>query len=104
MQAHGYTPEKLAEMKRRGVARAYAVSVLCYLVMAYVLALFASYTQATTLGQGLWLGFLTWLGFAATLGLTANMFSDNPIAVWVIDAGYQLAYLLLMGVIVSVWR
>jgi hypothetical protein len=104
IQAHGYTAEKLAEMKRRGVARAYAVSVFCYVVMAYVLALFASYTQATTLVQGLWLGFLTWLGFAATLGLTANMFSDNPIAVWVIDAGYQLAYLLLMGIIVAVWR
>jgi len=24
--------------------------------------------------------------------------------VWVIDAGYQLAYLLLMGVIVTVWH
>ncbi|PYO66103.1 MAG: hypothetical protein DMD69_15115 [Gemmatimonadetes bacterium] len=104
MQAHGYTPEKLEEMKRRGVTRAYAVSALCYLVMAYVLALLASYTQATSFAQGLWLGFLLWLGFAATIGLTANMFSGNPIAVWVIDAGYQLAYLLLMGVVVAVWK
>jgi uncharacterized protein DUF1761 len=103
-QAHGYTPEKLEEMKKRGVTRAYAVSVLCYLVMAYVFALLASYTQATTLAQGLWLGFLAWLGFAATIGLTANMFSEKPIAVWVIDAGYQLAYMLLMGIILSVWR
>src|SRR3989475_13262846 len=74
------------------------------LVMAYALALLASYTQATSFVQGLWLGFLLWLGFAATIGLTANMFSDNPLAVRVIDAGYQLAYLLLMGVIVAVWR
>jgi len=99
MQAHGYTPEQLEAMKQRGVARAYAVSALCYLVMAYVLALLAS-----SFVQGLWLGFLLWLGFAATIGLTANMFSDNPLAVWVIDAGYQLAYLLLMGVIVTVWH
>src|SRR5256884_5578422 len=34
MAAQGYTPEKLEEMKRRGVTRAYAVSVLCYLVTA----------------------------------------------------------------------
>src|SRR5439155_26924268 len=60
------TPEKLEEMKRRGVTRAYAVSVLCYLVTAYVMALLASYTNSTTLAQGLWLGFLSWLGFAAT--------------------------------------
>src|SRR5207249_12238258 len=66
MHAHGYTPEKLEEMKRRGVTRAYAVSALCYLVMAYVLALLASYTQATSFAQGLWLGFLLWLAFAAT--------------------------------------
>src|SRR2546429_2329224 len=39
MAAQGYTPEKLEEMKRRGVTRAYAVSVLCYLVTAYVMAL-----------------------------------------------------------------
>ena len=104
MHAHGYTAEKVEEIKKKGVTRAYAVAAVCYLVMAYVLALLASYTQATSLAQGLWLGFLVWLGFAATLGLTANMFSDKPVAVWVIDAGYQLAYLLVMGVIVSVWR
>src|SRR5437867_12979867 len=85
MQAHGYTPEKLEEMKRRGVTRAYAVSVLCYLVMGYVLALLASYTQATSFAHGLWLGFLVWLGCAATIGLAANMLSGNRIAGWVID-------------------
>ena len=104
MQAQGYTPDKVEEMRKRGMTRAYAVSVLCYLVMAYVVALLASYTNATTLAQGLWLGFLTWLGFAATIGLTANMFSEKPIAAWVIDAGYQLAYLVLMGAILSLWR
>jgi hypothetical protein len=104
MHAHGYTPEKLEEMKKRGVVRAYAVSFLCYLVMAYVLALLVSYTQAAALVQGVWLGFLVWLGFAATLGLTGNMFSDKPIAVWVIDAGYQLAHLLIMSIVLTLWR
>ena len=104
MAAQGYTPEKFEEMKRKGVTRAYAVSVLCYLVTAYVVALLASYTSATTFAQGLWLGFLSWLGFAATIGLIANLFSEKPLAAWVIDAGYQLAYLVLMGVLLSVWR
>ncbi|HVH67601.1 MAG TPA: DUF1761 domain-containing protein [Gemmatimonadales bacterium] len=102
--AQGYTPEKLAAMKQRGVTRAYIVSALCYVVMAYVVALLASYTNSTTLAQGLWLGFLAWLGFAATIGLTGHMFSEKPIAAWVIDAGYQLAYLLIMGGLLSVWR
>jgi len=72
--------------------------------MAYVVALLASYTNSTSVAQGLWLGFLAWLGFAATIGLIANMFSDKPIAAWVIDAGYQLAYLLIMGAVLSVWH
>jgi Protein of unknown function (DUF1761) len=104
MQAQGYTTERLEELKKRGMARAYLVSALCYLVMAYVVALFASYTNSTTFAQGLWLGFLAWLGFAATIGLSTNVFSGKPIAAWVIDAGYQLAYLVIMGVLLSVWR
>src|SRR2546422_11392418 len=91
-------------MKKRGVVRAYAISFLCYLVMAYVVGLLVSYTQATGVVQGVWLGFLAWLGFAATLGLTGNMFSDKPIAVWVIDAGYQLAQLLVMSIVLTLWR
>ncbi len=104
MQAQGYTPEKLETMKRQGTTRGYLVSLLCYLVMAYVVALLASYTNSTSVAQGLWLGLLAWLGFAATIGLIANMFSDKPIAAWVIDAGYQLAYLLIMGAVLSVWH
>jgi hypothetical protein len=104
MQAQGYTPERLETMKKQGTTRGYIVSLLCYLVMAYVLALLASYTNSTSVAQGLWLGLLTWLGFAATIGLIANMFSDKPIAAWVIDAGYQLAYLLIMGAVLSVWH
>src|SRR3989475_12522505 len=103
MAAQGYTPEKLDEMKRKGVTRAYAVSVLCYLVTAYVMALLASYTNATTLAQGLWLGFLAWLGFAATVGLTPNMFSEKPIAAGVLVPGYQLSDLVLMGGLLSRW-
>lgn len=104
MQAQGYTPEKLEEMKKKGLTRAYVGSALGYLVMAYVVALFATYTNSATLAQGLWLGFLAWLGFAAPIGLTANLFSEKPIAAWVIDAGYQLAYLVIMGALLSVWR
>jgi hypothetical protein len=104
IEAHGYTPEKLEEMKRRGVLKAYAAALAAYVVMAYVLSLLVTYTNATGPAQGLWLGFLCWLGFAATIGLTAHMFSEQRFAAYVLDAGYQLAYLLLMGLLLAVWR
>lgn len=104
VEAHGYTPEKLEEMKKRGVLKAYAVSMACYVVMAYVMSLLVAYTNATGPAQGLWLGFVCWLGFAATIGLTAHMFSEKRFAAYVLDAGYQLAYLLWMGLLLSVWK
>jgi hypothetical protein len=104
MDAHGYTPETAAERRTRGALRAYAISLACYVIMAYVLALLVEYTNATGPAQGLWLGILAWLGFVATTGLTAQVFSDKRFATWVIDAAYQLASLLAMGLILASWR
>ena len=103
MKAHGYTPEKLKEMQKSAM-RAYAVSFVCYLVMATVLGVLTAMTNTYTAKGGAWLGLLCWLGFAATIGLTSNMFSEKPLSTYLIDAGYQLVYLLAMGAIIAVWR
>ena len=103
MKTHGYTHEKMQEMQKTAM-RAYAVSLFCYLVMATVLVMLVGMTNATTVSQGMGLGFLCWLGFAAIIGLTANMFSEKPLSTYLIDAGYQLVYLLAMGAILAVWR
>lgn len=102
-RAHGYPPEKVEQM-RKGAGRAYLVTFLCYVVMAAVMAvLIGECGIATTLG-GVKLGGAAWLGFAATIGLTANMYSEKPLATYLIDAAYQLIYLLVMGVILVNWR
>src|SRR5947209_9229078 len=72
MQAQGYTPEKVQEMKKKGMTRAYAVSALCYVVTAYVVALLAGYTNSTTLAQGCWVGCLRRLHCAAPAGLALD--------------------------------
>ena len=103
LKIHGYTKEKLEEMQR-GVGRAYALSFVCYLVMATVLAYLLGWIGAVNLWAGMFMGLVCWLGFAATLGLTAHLFSDRRPAAYLIDAGYQLVYLLAMGAIVGEWR
>lgn len=103
MKAHGHTPGKLEEMQK-SAGRAYLVSFLAYLVMGAVMAKLVSMTNTASAGGGLVLGFLCWLGFAATIGLTANMFSEKPFSAYLIDAGYQLVYLLVMGALLAVWR
>lgn len=99
--AHGYTPDQIEAM-RKGAGGAYTVSFLCYLVMAWVMGVLVTRIGIDTLIGGIKLGALCWLGFAATIGLTAQMFSDRKFATYVIDAGYQLMYLLLMGMVLAV--
>lgn len=101
--AHGYTSERIEQM-RRGAGRAYAISALCFLAMAAAVAVIVSYLDLHRPLQGLKLGLLLWAGFAFPLGLTANAYSDRRLSAFLIDAGYQLVYLLIMGAIIAAWR
>lgn len=103
VKAHGYSEEKLKEMQKSAMP-AYLVSLVSYVVMAYVLAVFMANMNLTGASDGMTVGFLAWLGFAATIGLTANMFSEKKIATYYLDASYQLVYLLVMGAILGAWR
>ncbi len=103
VKAHGYSEEKVEQL-RKAAGRAFIVSLLCYVVMAFVLAVFVSYAGVSTVLQGAFLGLLVWIGFLATLGLTAHMFSEKRLSTYLLDAGYQLVYSVVMGVILAAWR
>jgi hypothetical protein len=100
---NGYTPEKIEAM-RKGAGRAYGVSFVCFLVMSAMLAVLLRITHITAVLAGAKLGLLVWIGFVATTGLTANVYSDKPIKAFMLDAGYQLVYLVLMGLILAAWH
>ena len=103
VKAHGHTPEKIAAM-RATMGRAYGVSFVCYVVMAVAMAILLKRMDVIYVRGGVKLGALIGVGFAATVGLTANMFSEKPLATWLIDAGYQIVYLMVMGAILVAWR
>jgi hypothetical protein len=103
VNAHGYSEEQVKEMQK-GAGKAYGISILCQLLIALAIAVLVSYLHLTRCTQGLKLGFLVWAGFAVPLGLMATMFTDKKITVFLIDTGYQLVYLLLMGAIITVWQ
>lgn len=105
MAANGYTPEKMEAMKeRRGPAVAMTVSAVCQFVTAFILSVLIGFTGMAGWAQGLGLGVLVWLGFAAATGLLGNMFSDKPLSAYLIDTGYHLVYLAIMGAILGGWR
>ncbi len=81
-----------------------SILVLCYIVIAFVMAAIASGLGIESRAQGALLGFLLWLGFSVALGLTGHVNSLNPLGVFLIDAGYQLVFLVMIGASIGGWR
>ena len=100
---NGYGPEKLEAM-RKDALRAYGISFVCYLVMSAAFAVLVRMTHIAGATGGAKLGFLLWAGFVAATGLTANVYSDKPFKAFALDAGYQLVYLVVMGLILVAWQ
>ncbi|MBI1774979.1 MAG: DUF1761 domain-containing protein [Proteobacteria bacterium] len=105
IKSSGITPEKIQEMQRGpNAARALVVTFLSQIVIALAIAVLIEWTGAAGWQQGLGLGLSVWIGFAAPFGLIANIHSGKSLQAFVIDAGYQLIYLALMGVVIGAWR
>lgn len=82
----------------------YRISILCYLLMAWILAHFVKFTGATTAWQGVQLGALLWLGFSLPTMLPTHFFSERPLRHAWINIGFPLVGLCLMGAILALWR
>lgn len=96
----GRTPEEL----QKGVTGSYVGSFIAALLMAYVLAHIISFARVETISAGLQGGFWCWVGFVATAQTTNALFSKKPWKVHLIDVGYHLVGLLVMGAILALWR
>ena len=74
------------------------------LVMATTLALLMQLHPAPALLSGLTMGGLLGLTLIATSLGIGYLFSRNPFALWLIDAGYMVALMAMMGAILGAWR
>jgi hypothetical protein len=76
-------------------------------IMSYVLdhsiAFGNAYVQTSGLAGGLQGGFFNWLGFIAPLTLTMVVYEKRPWKLWLLDNGFWLLSLLVMGAILSLW-
>ncbi len=85
-------------------ARIYGTRFVTTLVAAYVLARILVHTEATTLVAGIETGFLIWLGFVATFALDGVLFEKRPFKLYLINSGYYLVSLMLMGALLGLWH
>mgnify|MGYP006171559597 CR=1 FL=1 len=86
------------------MGKTYAFSFVTYLITAMVIALLIGLTGGASLVGGIVIAVLAWLGFGFPIGLNANLFSGKPASAFMIDAGYQLVYMIIMGAIIGAWR
>ena len=82
----------------------YFVAFGANLVMAYILALVCAYTGANTAVKGAQTAVLLWLGFVATTSLTAYLFEGRPKELFLINYGYSLVGLVVMGGVLGTWK
>jgi hypothetical protein len=88
----------------QGFVPAMVIQFVGNLVEAYILAILISRLGVADLVNGGWVGALVWLGFVAAVMVPATNFERRPPMLFVINAGYQLVSLVIMGAILGFWR
>jgi hypothetical protein len=101
-------PETITPEMKKSMNKSYAITFIGALVMAYVLAFSLAMGNAALgtsgIAAGLQAAFWNWLGFVAPVMLGMVLWEGKPWKLYVLNVGYYLASLLLMGTILALWR
>lgn len=104
-KAHGLSEEYLKELQtRRPPALFFGGMLVCYLVLAFVLAVIFRAGSIDTVAAGAKWGLILWIAPIAALKMTDHIASGKPWAAYGIDAGFQLIALVVTGAIVGGWN
>lgn len=105
MDLMGLDINKIKSMKMNA-NKAYIISFIGALLMAYVLAHASTYAAAyyaefPKLVAYLMTAFWSWLGFVMIVQLGSVLFENKPTKLFILNTGYQLVSLLVMGAILA---
>lgn len=94
----GYTAESMKQAQK-DMGTMYLLSTLSTLVTAFVLAQVFAWLQIGELVGALSTCFILWLGFIAPVQFTDVLFGRKLMNLFLINTGYQLAGMLVMGAV-----
>jgi len=103
MQLENIPTEQVAAMKGAAAAFPYIMSFVLNLIIAFVLAQLCAWRNATTAARGASLGVLLWIGIVGPITYTTNMYEMRPLNLFLINEGYVMVGLFLMGAILGAW-
>src|SRR5882724_2355072 len=99
MRENGFTEESL---KGGNMLKIFGVSFLLAIISAVNLAMFMGPESNPTMGA-LW-GFLAGAGWVATFVGTHYLFERKSFKLFLINAGYSIVALTIMGAIIAAWK
>ena len=82
----------------------YIVAAATSLVLAYVIALMLDRNEDRTAAQGAELGLFLSIGLVASTTLETSLFEGRPVTLWLINAGYVVVGLTMIGAIIGGWK
>lgn len=82
----------------------YGTAIICSIIVAAVLSICIQASGEQTLRRGILCGALIWLGFVATTWATEYIFEVRSIQIYLINTGFWLVDLMLIGAIVGAWK
>lgn len=81
----------------------YIGAIIVSLITVIVFYNFVHWFNITKISEGIKLGFWIWLGFIATTHFSGVIWAKKPYKAYLVDTGFQLASMVMMGAILSVW-
>src|SRR5258706_5014894 len=107
MKMVGMSKGCMKDMKPGDMGKLYGIQFVGSLFMAFILAhalVFASaYLGESGVSAGLQTGFWNWLGFVAPVTLTSVLWEGKSWKLWLLNNGYYLTLLCMMGVLLALW-
>lgn len=99
MRENGFTEES---MKGSNMAKIFGLAFLLGIIAAINLAMFMGPENDPAMGA-MW-GFLAGFGWVATFVGTHYLFERRSLKLFLINAGYSVVALTVMGVILAAWK
>ncbi len=99
MELTGVSPER----SRGKQGRVLLLGLLANLVTVYILAIVVRFASASSVTDGLAVGFLVWLGFPASVHFVSWVFEKRPAKLSLLNLAHTLVIFLVMGAILAVW-
>ena len=86
------------------MALAFIGSLVLSLGLVHAIVFGNAYLKMSGVPGGLMGGFFSWFGFIAPITFTNVIYEKRPWKLWLLDNGFWLVSLLVMGTILSVWQ